>query len=67
MKDLKGKKVAVAKGSSGFDLLYHGIDKAGLKPEDVELIQLQPDEALPAFESGAIDAWAIWEPFVSFK
>lgn len=67
LKDLKGKKVAVAKGSSGFDLLYHAIDRAGLKPEEVEIIQLQPDEALPAFESGAVDAWAIWEPFVSIQ
>lgn len=67
IKDLKGKKVAVAKGSSGFNLLYQAIDKAGLKPSDVEIIQLQPDEALPAFESGAVDAWSIWEPFVSIQ
>ncbi|MDI5790987.1 hypothetical protein PO124_29075 [Bacillus licheniformis] len=39
------------------------IDKAGLKPTDVNIIQLQPDEAMPAFDSGAIDAWSIWEPF----
>ena len=67
LQDLKGKKVGVAKGSSGFNLLYRAIDKAGLKPEDVEIIQLQPDEALPAFESGAIDAWSIWEPFISIQ
>jgi sulfonate transport system substrate-binding protein len=67
LKELKGKKVGVAKGSSGFALLYSAIDKAGLTPEDVEIIQLQPDEALPAFESGAIDAWSIWEPFVSLQ
>ncbi|MGJ7919784.1 aliphatic sulfonate ABC transporter substrate-binding protein [Neobacillus sp. LXY-4] len=67
LKDLKGKKVAVAKGSSGFNLLYQAIDKAGLKPEDVEIIQLQPDEAQPAFETGAVDAWAIWDPFISLQ
>lgn len=67
LKDLKGKKVAVAKGSSGFALLYQAIDKAGLKPSDVQIIQLQPDEALPAFESGAVDAWSIWEPFISLE
>lgn len=65
LKDLKGKKVAVAKGSSGFALLYQAIDHAGLSPNDVQIIQLQPDEALPAFESGAVDAWSIWEPFIS--
>lgn len=67
LKDLKGKKVAVAKGSSGFALLYQAIDKAGLTPNDVQIIQLQPDEALPAFESGAVDAWSIWEPFISLE
>ena len=67
LKDLKAKKVAVSKGSSGFDLLYRAIDEAGLSPEDVEIIQLQPDEALPAFESGAVDAWAIWDPFISIQ
>ncbi|MFN2746785.1 aliphatic sulfonate ABC transporter substrate-binding protein [Bacillus sp. z60-18] len=67
IKDLKGKKVAVAKGSSGFDFLYQAFDKAGLKPSDVNVIQLQPDEAMPAFESGAVDAWSIWEPFLSLK
>lgn len=67
LKDLKGKKIAVAKGSSGFNLLYRALDKAGLKPEDTKIIQLQPDEAQPAFETGAVDAWSIWEPFVSLQ
>lgn len=66
-KDLKGKKIAVAKGSSGFNLLYRAIDHAGLTPNDVKVIQLQPDEAQPAFESGAVDAWSIWEPFISLQ
>jgi sulfonate transport system substrate-binding protein len=67
LEDLKGKKVGVAKGSSGFDFLNKALTQAGLTPEDIELIQLQPDEALPAFESGAIDAWSIWEPFISLQ
>ncbi|WP_428911422.1 aliphatic sulfonate ABC transporter substrate-binding protein [Niallia sp. Krafla_26] len=67
LEDLKGKKIGVAKGSSGFDFLNKALTQAGLAPEDIELIQLQPDEALPAFESGAIDAWSIWEPFISLQ
>jgi len=67
LKDLKGKKIAVAKGSSGFNLLYVALNKAGIKPNDVQIIQLQPDEAQPAFESGKVDAWSIWEPFVSLQ
>ncbi|MEH7307834.1 aliphatic sulfonate ABC transporter substrate-binding protein [Neobacillus drentensis] len=67
LNDLKGKKIAVAKGSSGFNVLYRALEKAGLKPDDVKIIQLQPDEAQPAFETGAVDAWSIWEPFVSLQ
>ncbi|MEB9007738.1 NrtA/SsuA/CpmA family ABC transporter substrate-binding protein, partial [Bacillus cereus] len=65
VKDLKGKKIAVAKGSSAFNLLYRALDKEGIDAKDVNVIQLQPDEAQPAFESGSVDAWAIWDPFIS--
>ncbi|ANE47126.1 hypothetical protein SY83_13615 [Paenibacillus swuensis] len=63
--DLKGKKVAVAKGSSAYTFVYRAAVKDGLKPSDIDLIQLQPDEAQAAFASKAVDAWAIWEPYVS--
>jgi sulfonate transport system substrate-binding protein len=67
VKDLEGKKVAVAKGSSAFGLLYAAFEKEGVDPSKVEVIQLQPDEAQPAFENGSVDAWATWEPFISYQ
>ncbi|MGM0861746.1 MAG: aliphatic sulfonate ABC transporter substrate-binding protein [Bacillota bacterium] len=67
LKDLKGKKIAVAKGSSGFDFLYKALDQKGLSAGDVNIIQLQPDEATSAFENGAVDAWSIWEPYLSIE
>jgi len=63
--DLKGKQIAVAKGSSGHIFLIKALQKNGLKESDVKIVQLQPDEANPAFQSGQIDAWAIWDPFVT--
>ncbi|RJX38706.1 aliphatic sulfonate ABC transporter substrate-binding protein [Paenibacillus pinisoli] len=60
--DLKGKKIAVAKGSSSWGLILRALDKEGLKASDVEMINLQPDEAQSAFQSGKVDAWAVWEP-----
>lgn len=63
--DLKGKKIAVAKGSSAYAFVYRAAVQQGLKPSDIELIQLQPDEAQPAFQSKAVDAWAVWEPYVT--
>ncbi len=64
---MKGKKIAVAKGSSGFDFLYKALDKAGLSADDVTIIQLQPDEAVSAFENKSVDAWSIWEPYLSIE
>lgn len=65
IKDLRGKKIAVAKGSSAYNFLYMVLDRAGLKDEDVKIIHLQPDEARPALDTGAIDAWSTWEPYVT--
>ncbi|MGN7469522.1 aliphatic sulfonate ABC transporter substrate-binding protein [Brevibacillus sp. SAFN-007a] len=62
---LKGKKIAVAKGSSAYNFLYMVLDRAGLTDKDVEIIHLQPDEARPALDTGAIDAWSTWEPYVT--
>jgi sulfonate transport system substrate-binding protein len=67
IQDLKGKQIAVSKASSAYGLLYKALEFGGLKPGDVKIIQLQPDEAQPAFETGKIDAWAIWEPFQSIQ
>ncbi|QNG58246.1 MULTISPECIES: aliphatic sulfonate ABC transporter substrate-binding protein [Bacillaceae] len=66
-KDLKGKKIAVAKGSSAFGLLYRLLEKENIKPAEVEIIQLQPDEAQAAYETKSVDAWAIWEPYQSIQ
>jgi ABC transporter, substrate-binding protein, aliphatic sulfonates family len=65
LKDLQGKKIGVAKGSSAYNFLYLAIDRAGLNRDDIKVIQLQPDEARPALDSGAIDAWSIWEPYAT--
>ncbi len=63
--DLKGKKVGVAEGSSANYNLLAQLDEAGLKYSDVQVENLQPADALAAFSSGHLDAWAIWEPFTS--
>lgn len=63
--DLKGKKIAVAQGSSANYHLLAQLKAAGLSYDDVEVENLQPADALAAFSAGHIDAWAIWEPFTS--
>lgn len=63
--DLKGKKVAVAEGSSANYNLLAQLTKAGLSYDDISVQNLQPADALAAFTAGHVDAWAIWDPYTS--
>jgi sulfonate transport system substrate-binding protein len=63
--DLKGKDVAVAEGSSANYNLLAQLEEAGLKYSDINVQNLQPADALAAFTSGHIDAWAVWDPYTS--
>ena len=61
--DLKGKRVALNKGSNVHYFLVKLLRKHGLQYGDVELAFLAPADARAAFERGSIDAWVIWDPF----
>lgn len=62
---LKGKKVAVQKGSNSHALLAGSLLAAGLTVDDVEIAFLPPADAKAAFEGGNVDAWSIWEPYTA--
>src|ERR1700683_320739 len=61
--ELKGKKVALNKGSNVHFLLVKLLEKAGVRYTDIDPVFLTPADARAAFERGSVDAWAIWEPF----
>lgn len=63
--ELKGKKVAFAKGSSAHYLVALALEKAGLTFADIKPIYLQPPDARAALGSGTVDAWAVWDPFLA--
>lgn len=63
--DLRGKSIALGKGSSAHGHLLAQLKKAGLKPDDVNLVFLQPADALTAFTQHRADAWAIWDPYTA--
>lgn len=63
--DLRGKKVAVAKGSSAHYLLVAAIRHAGLSWSDITPIYLQPSDGRIALQSGSVDAWSAWDPFIA--
>jgi sulfonate transport system substrate-binding protein len=61
---LRGKRIAVAQGSSADYELLAQLTKAGLTPKDVNLTYLQPADALAAFTAHHVDAWAVWSPYI---
>ena len=63
--DLKGKKVGFAKAAGSHYLLLAALAKAGLSFKDIEPAYLTPADGRAAFEKGAIDAWAVWDPFLA--
>lgn len=63
---LKGKKIGTVKGSSGHALALSALKRSGLAESDVTFVFTTPAEATLALSSGAVDAVASWEPYISF-
>ena len=63
--DLRDRRVAYTRGSSAHNVVVQALAKAGLQPSDIQSVPLQPADAGAAFRTGAIDAWAIWDPFLA--
>ena len=63
--DLKGKRIAFGKGSSAHNLLVAGLEKAGIAWTDITPAPLAPADATAAFVKGNVDAWSIWDPYLS--
>ncbi|RKG32239.1 aliphatic sulfonate ABC transporter substrate-binding protein [Acinetobacter tianfuensis] len=62
---LKGKRIAVTKGSSAHYFLAQILKQAGLSWQDIQPVWLTPADARAALDKGSIDAWAVWDPYSS--
>ncbi|BBN45661.1 aliphatic sulfonate ABC transporter substrate-binding protein [Mycobacterium avium] len=63
--DLKGKKVAVTKGTDPYFFLLQSLATAGLSPADIEIVNLQHADGKTALERGDVDAWSGLDPFMA--
>ncbi|MFJ2684281.1 aliphatic sulfonate ABC transporter substrate-binding protein [Pseudomonas sp. NPDC087342] len=63
--ELKGKRVALLKGSSAHNLFLKSLLRAGLQWNDVNVVYLSPSDGRAAFEQGKVDAWVVWDPYYS--
>lgn len=61
--ELRGRRVALNKGSNVHYLLVRALQSSALAYAQIEPVYLAPADARAAFERGAVDAWAIWDPF----
>jgi sulfonate transport system substrate-binding protein len=53
--ELKGKKVAVAKGSSASWILLKALQASHLSVSGIQVAYLQPADAQPAFKTSSVD------------
>ncbi|BBK32719.1 NitT/TauT family transport system substrate-binding protein/sulfonate transport system substrate-binding protein [Stella humosa] len=61
--ELKGRKVAMARGSSSHNFTFQALKKVGLTFDDITPVFLGQAEASQAMGRGEVDAWAIWDPY----
>lgn len=64
--DLKGKRLAGTRGGWGQFLISATLEKAGITPSEAIFAPLNPVDAKVALMAGSLDAWAVWDPYVSF-
>jgi sulfonate transport system substrate-binding protein len=65
VRDLAGKRVALNKGSNVHFLLVKALEVGGVPYDSVEKVFLTPSDSRAAFEGGAVDAWAAWDPYLA--
>lgn len=63
--DLKGKRLGYAAGTGSEVYTWTLLRSAGLSSKDVTLVNLRPQDMVTAAAAGSIDAYDIFEPYVS--
>jgi len=63
--DLKGKKVATTKNTSGYQLLITLLKENNMNLQDVQFVNMSMADLGPALVKGDIDAGVVWEPMVT--
>ncbi len=63
LKDLKGKRIAAERGTSGQYALVRGLESVGMTLKDIDFIDLNVSVLMPAFSKNEIDGGWYWEPW----
>ena len=64
VKDLKGKKIALTRGTTAHNLVHQAMKSVGLdSSKDIEILNQRMSDAVTGFIAGAVPAVATWVPF----
>jgi sulfonate transport system substrate-binding protein len=63
--DLKGRRVAVTRGTDPHIFLVRALAEAGLTEKDIKAVPLQHPDGRLALERGDVDAWAGLDPMMA--
>jgi sulfonate transport system substrate-binding protein len=63
--DLKGKRIAVTRGTDPHIFLIRALQRAGLTEKDAKLVLLQHPDGRTALDRGDVDAWAGLDPLMA--
>ena len=65
VEDLRGKRVAVTRGTDPHIFLLRALASAGLTERDIEIVPLQHPDGKTALERTQVDAWAGLDPYMA--
>lgn len=63
--DLRGKRIAVVRGSPAHLFVAQLLRNTGIPNDAVTWVFLPPSDAKAAMAGRSIDAWAIWDPYLA--
>ncbi|MBN2014176.1 MAG: ABC transporter substrate-binding protein [Candidatus Altiarchaeota archaeon] len=65
VEDLQGKKIALQRGYPSYTLMLYLLQNKGMKTDDIEIIEMNGEDAAATFIARKIDAAGTWEPWLS--
>ena len=65
VQDLKGKRVAVTRGTDPYIFLLRALDQNNMTDKDIKVVLLQHPDGKTALERGDVDAWAGLDPYMA--
>jgi sulfonate transport system substrate-binding protein len=63
--DLKGKRIAVTRGTDPYIFLLRALDRFGMSEADIKMVLLQHPDGKTALMRGDVDAWAGLDPYMA--